>query len=158
MRKYLPVAVVVLLLLIGAVYVIQSRMSQRKAPPPSSVPTPTPFNTAGASPPAVSRETVDRAMNKLKAKAPVATDDFILEYSPNLNKVVVTRKTENADAAFEIWARDNGFSPLVNNVSTTIVSDKSMDEVQTPYATRTPDQDAQVLMNVFDMLLQQPSK
>ena len=95
-------------------------------------------------------------MNELKKKLPIETNDFILEYSPNLDKLVVTRKTPSADQAFSSFATGRSFPLLVDNPKTTIISDKTMEEVQTPYATKSPEQQLGTIVTLFNLLLQPP--
>lgn len=95
-------------------------------------------------------------MNELKKKLPVETDDFILKYAPNLDKLIVTRKTPSADQAFSSFAKGKSYSLLVDNPKTTIISDKTMEQVQTPYATKSPEQQLGTIITLFNLLLQPP--
>lgn len=95
-------------------------------------------------------------MNELKKKLPLETNDFILKYSPNLDKLVVTRKTPSADQAFSSFATGKNYPLLVDNPKTTIISDKTMEEVQTPYATKSPEQQLGTIITLFNLLLQPP--
>lgn len=95
-------------------------------------------------------------MNELKKKLPLETNDFILKYSPNLDKLVVTRKTPSADQAFSSFAKGKNYPLLIDNPKTTIVSDKTMEEVQTPYATKSPEQQLGTIITLFNLLLQPP--
>ncbi|MFA5135785.1 MAG: hypothetical protein WC489_00145 [Patescibacteria group bacterium] len=87
----------------------------------------------------------------------IETDDFILAYSPNLDRLVVTRKTPQADEAFAQWALSQGYPALVDNYQTTIVSDKTMEEVQTPYVTKSPEETMTGMLNLFSALFRTPS-
>jgi len=95
-------------------------------------------------------------MNELKKKLPLETNDFILKYSPNLDKLVVTRKTPSADQAFSTFATGKSYPLLIDNPKTTIISDKTMEEVQTPYATKSPEQQLGTIVTLFNLLLQPP--
>src|SRR3989338_7373373 len=95
-------------------------------------------------------------MNELKKKLPLETNDFILKYSPNLDKLVVTRKTPSADEAFSTFATGKSYPLLIDNPKTTIISDKTMEEVQTPYATKSPEQQLGTIVTLFNLLLQPP--
>lgn len=95
-------------------------------------------------------------MNELKNKLPLETNDFILKYAPNLDKLVVTRKTPTADQAFSTFAKGKNYPLLIDNPKTTIVSDKTMEEVQTPYATKSPEQQLGTIITLFNLLLQPP--
>src|SRR3989338_9096954 len=46
---------------------------------------------------------------------PVETEDFKLQYSPKLNKIVVERKTPQADEKFKEWAYQYNLPQLVEN-------------------------------------------
>jgi len=46
---------------------------------------------------------------------PVETEDFKLQYSPKLNKIVVERKTSQADKKFQEWAYQYNLPQLVGN-------------------------------------------
>ncbi len=95
-------------------------------------------------------------MNELKKKLPVETNDFILKYAPNLDKLVVTRKTPSADQAFSSFAKGRSYPLLIDNPKTTIISDKTMEQVQTPYATKSPEQQLGTIVTLFNLLLQPP--
>lgn len=95
-------------------------------------------------------------MKELKKKLPVETEDFVLKYAPNLDRLVVTRKTPSADQAFSSFAKGKNYPLLIDNPKTTIISDKTMEEVQTPYATRSPEQQLGTIVTFFNLLLQPP--
>jgi hypothetical protein len=56
--------------------------------------------------------------------APVETADFKLQYSPSLNKVVVEKKTAQADEQFVNWASENQKTELVTNPDLTLMVDQ----------------------------------
>ena len=56
--------------------------------------------------------------------APVETEDFRLQYSSKLNKIVVERKTPQAEEQFAIWASQNQLTQLVENPDLTIIVDQ----------------------------------
>ncbi len=47
--------------------------------------------------------------------APVETTDFKLQYSPKLNKIVVEKKTPQAEQKFAEWTNQNNYPQLINN-------------------------------------------
>lgn len=54
---------------------------------------------------------------------PVETEDFKLRYSTKLNKIVIEKKTSQAIEQFQIWARKNQMSQLIDNPSLTLIVD-----------------------------------
>lgn len=92
-------------------------------------------------------------MQQAATHLPVSTDDFIAKHSPNLNKIVVTRKNAGGDGAFNDWAIDNGYPLIVNNPETTIYSDKSMEEVQTPYISQSPMEKINAMIDLASIVL-----
>ena len=61
---------------------------------------------------------------------PVETEDFKLQYSPKLNKIVVERKTPQADEKFKEWAYQYNLPQLVenNNLVATVEYGKGPDD------------------------------
>lgn len=55
--------------------------------------------------------------------APVETEDFKLQYSSKLNKIVVERKTPQAEEQFANWASQNQLTQLVENPDLTLIVD-----------------------------------
>ena len=56
-----------------------------------------------------------QVMNEVRAILPVTTEDFDVEYSGYLDKIIISKKTEKADKAVEIWVAQNGFADIVKN-------------------------------------------
>lgn len=56
--------------------------------------------------------------------APVETEDFKLQYSYKLKKIVVEKKTSQAEEQFINWAKQNQLTPLVNNADLTLIVDQ----------------------------------
>lgn len=54
---------------------------------------------------------------------PIETKDFKLQYSSKLNKIVVERKTPQAEEQFTNWASQNKLSQLIENPGSTLVVD-----------------------------------
>ncbi|MBI4973393.1 C39 family peptidase [Candidatus Roizmanbacteria bacterium] len=177
-KKYLAVGVFILVFILIILSLLQSLTAPKNIPPNSPFPTSVSTNqysggstrTRGSSSSinqgnnsSVVSNSVDltdeRAtsqMNELKKKLPLETNDFILKYSPNLDKLVVTRKTPSADQAFSSFATGKNYPLLVDNPKTTIISDKTMEQVQTPYATKSPEQQLGTIVTLFNLLLQPP--
>lgn len=174
-KKYLILAVGILFVLIISIFILQS-LSSRSSTSSEINPFPTTYsvnqyqqgtvsnsnisaqtlnNTASS----INSTTVQAVsqVNELKNRLPLETNDYIVKYAPNLDKIVITRKTPAADQAFASWAREKGYPLLVENNQTTIISDKTMEEVQTPYPTRTPEQQLGTLFTLINLLLQPPT-
>lgn len=56
--------------------------------------------------------------------APVETTDFNLQYSPKLNKIVVEKKTPQAEEQFVNWAGQNQLTQLIKNPDLTLIVDQ----------------------------------
>jgi hypothetical protein len=56
--------------------------------------------------------------------SPVETPDFKLQYSYKLKKIVVEKKTPQAEEQFINWAKQNQLTPLVNNADLTLIVDQ----------------------------------
>lgn len=54
---------------------------------------------------------------------PVETSDFKLQYSPKLNKIVVEKKTPQAEQKFTEWANQNQLTQLIKNPDQTLIVD-----------------------------------
>lgn len=55
--------------------------------------------------------------------APVETEDFKLQYSLQLNKIVVEKKTPQAEEQFINWASQNQLTQLIENPDLTLIVD-----------------------------------
>ncbi|HEX7543004.1 MAG TPA: hypothetical protein VF385_02905, partial [Patescibacteria group bacterium] len=55
---------------------------------------------------------------------PVETSDFKLQYSPELNKIVVEKKTPQAEQKFTEWANQNNYSQLISNPDLVFIINK----------------------------------
>lgn len=175
-KKYLIAAVGVLVIILFSIFILQALLS-RSSPNSQTNPYPTTYpvnqfrqskslsnqsnqTVISNSDLSTQQQRVQQSstqMNELKRKLPLETNDYIMKYSPLLDKIVVTLKTPQADQSFSSWARDKGYPLLVDNNQTTIISDKSMEEVQTPYPTKTPEQQLGTLFTLINLLLQPPS-
>ena len=56
--------------------------------------------------------------------APVETEDFKLQYSYKLKKIIVEKKTPQAEEQFINWTKQNQLTPLVNNADLTLIVDQ----------------------------------
>jgi hypothetical protein len=78
--------------------------------------------TVGSPPVDVKNNTAYLPIN-ISAISPVETSDFKLQYSSKLNKIVVEKKTPQAEEQFENWANQNQLTQLVKNPDLTIIVD-----------------------------------
>lgn len=170
-KKYLIIALGVLVVLMIGVFILQS-LRYRTAAPNTTAPSPTtdPYrykNTyrgngsssatgLGTGDSSSSEDKAHSELTRIKKQLPLITNDYTVDYSSSLDKVILTRKTDAADGAFDDWLTQNGYSDLIENPYTTIYSNKSMEEVQTPYVTDTPQQQVQKIYNMVGAILQQP--
>jgi len=66
----------------------------------------------------------------LRERTPYETKDFIIDYSPDLQKIVITKKTPGADVAISDWAKTNGFAPLLSNTDIVLITDKTVPQIK----------------------------
>lgn len=164
-KKYVAVAVVVLLFVLIGIYVVEKAFNKNVNPNQNQNIFPSPnarldtkkiyisSSSRGVSP------APDVAMlqkKQLTTRLPVETDDFVAAYAPLIDRIVVTRKTPYADQAFYSWVSSMGYPELINNIETTVISDKSMEEVQTPYSTPSPEKQLGNLINLFNIFFTPP--
>ncbi len=69
-------------------------------------------------------------VQQLKERLPYQTDDFNVEYSPLLDKFIITKKTPSADEKIDNWAKENNLSHLITNKDVFIVSEKTREELE----------------------------
>lgn len=171
-KKYLLIASGILLTLLVGVFILQ-RLLSGGGGNSSMSPTPTlnPYSytnrsgqnnnkvsggggSTSSAQAALAKEQKARSqMEQVKRSLPLENDDYKVEYSPNLDKIVLTRKSGNADQAFNDWLNEHGYPLVVNNPGTIIYSDKSMEEVQTPFVSQPPRQRLDAAINLMSVLL-----
>jgi len=184
MKKYLVIALSILFILVIGIFFIQSLLKSK--PESSSITSPFPTavqvdkryssslsSSSSSNSSFVEEDREQKARKEAEQKTeqeaqqtlkevqsslslPLEEEDFILDYAPNLSKLVVTRKTPQADASFAKWAKTQGYPRLVDNIKTTIISDKTMEEVQTPYVTKSPEQGLTDLFTLFGLMIRPP--
>jgi len=183
-KKYLVIALSILFILVIGIFFIQSLLKSK--PESSSITSPFPTavqvdkryssslsSSSSSNSSFVEEDREQKARKEAEQKTeqeaqqtlkevqsslslPLEEEDFILDYAPNLSKLVVTRKTPQADASFAKWAKTQGYPRLVDNIKTTIISDKTMEEVQTPYVTKSPEQGLTDLFTLFGLMIRPP--
>lgn len=172
-KKYLIIASGVLVVLMIGVFILQNLLTKGTVLPQQNVPTPTldPYKYPNGYPRAGSQSSSGKTpassstsssiieakgktqLEQIKRMLPLETDDYAVKYSPNLDKIVVTRKTPEAEGAFNDWLINHNLPVLVNNPATTIYSDKTMEEVQTPYASMAPIKRINMAIDFFSLIL-----
>ncbi|MDO9028623.1 MAG: C39 family peptidase [Candidatus Roizmanbacteria bacterium] len=55
---------------------------------------------------------------------PIETENFKLQYSPKLNKIVIEKKTSQAEEQFINWASQNQLTQLIENPDLTLIVDQ----------------------------------
>ena len=133
MKKYLVIALSILFILVIGIFFIQSLLKSK--PESSSITSPFPTavqvdkryssslsSSSSSNSSFVEEDREQKARKEAEQKTeqeaqqtlkevqsslslPLEEEDFILDYAPNLSKLVVTRKTPQADASFAKWAR-----------------------------------------------------
>ena len=117
MKKIIIIASVILVCII----IILSIVLGRKSPVNTS--SNSPFPTGIPSFPSSTFQPQDQTSNfqnptsdfliDISTITPVETEDFKLQYSPKLNKIVVERKTPQADEQFINWASQNQLAQFI---------------------------------------------
>jgi len=125
MKKIIIIASVILVCII----IILSIVLGRKSPVNTS--SNSPFPTGIPSFPSSTFQPQDQTSNfqnptsdfliDISTITPVETEDFKLQYSPKLNKIVVERKTPQADEQFINWASQNQLTQLIENPELTLM-------------------------------------
>ena len=71
-------------------------------------------------------ETQINRLNELKNNLPYETYDFKIEFSPSLDKFIITKKTSPADEALNKFAQDYQITDLINNENFFLKKDLSV--------------------------------
>ncbi len=124
-KTYLIAAGIILVILI----VISIFLSSRKkstinnlpdSPFPTSVPSSQSLDSTNSTD---LTDLTDSTDLTISAIAPIETEDFKLQYSPKLNKIVVEKKTPQAEQQFINWASQNQQTQLIENPALTLIVD-----------------------------------
>ncbi len=84
---------------------------------------PLPFDSEGLTETGNISQNLSNLPIDISTIAPVETEDFKLQYSPKLNKIVVERKTPQAEEQFINWASQNQLTQLIENPELTLIVD-----------------------------------
>ena len=68
-----------------------------------------------------------QVLNEVRGLLPVVNNDFSAEYSSSLEKIIISKKTDNADTAINAWVTNNSIQDIVNNKDLAIVTTDSLD-------------------------------
>lgn len=101
--------------------------TQKNVPFPTSVPqaeTARQINQEPTEIKNISQQTQGTDTDDIAMITPVETQDFKLQYSLNLKKVVVEKITDQAEEKFSDWASQNDYPQLIDNPELTIFVDK----------------------------------
>ena len=115
MRKILIIATIVLAFVIALLFIFNS--AKRVTPT-------TEKNTIA--PTTVSFETFNREeiINAGQSLAPYETENFRFDYSPEVDKMVVTEKTQEGYQEYVGWISDNGLNELASNPEVVLFEDQ----------------------------------
>ncbi len=96
--------------------------TQKNSPFPTSVPGQESNRQANPNLPNVSNS--PSSPINISTILPMETTDFKLQYSPKLDKIVIEKKTPQAEKEFVNWAKQSQFTQLVNNPDMTLIIDQ----------------------------------
>lgn len=134
-------AIVLIILIIISIFLSQQTGStggkpQINAPFPTSVPLPGNPNPVNPLSPTQTISSSTNANGNITGEpfdpslVPFTeTADFKAQFSSQLDKLVVVRKTAQGEQMFDAWAEENGYSQLVNNPNLVLLTDPG----QTPH-------------------------
>lgn len=97
-----------------------STNTQKNSPFPTSVPSSP--SSISLSPNPLPNPT--STLVNISTIVPVETADFKLQYSPRLQKIIVEKKTLQAEEQFINWAKQNQLTPLINNQNQILIVDQ----------------------------------
>ncbi len=117
MKKIIIIASVILICIIIILSLILGKKSttntQKNSPFPTSIPSSQSLNLSISQSPNLSNSS--NSQINISTITPVETEDFKLQYSAQLKKLVVEKKTPQADEKFKKWAYQNNLHQLVGN-------------------------------------------
>jgi hypothetical protein len=105
----------------------------------------------------------DEMMDDLISKLPIETDDFIITYSSVMDKIVVTRKSPDADNKLSVWGEENGYSDVLDDYTLTLVTNQTVKELDTVLGEptksleETSKEQADLLSGLIDAIMNLPN-
>jgi len=130
MKKIIIIASVILVCIIIILSLILRKKSAINTSSVSPFPTSLPLQESNQqnNRPLTQTENINQNLSNLPIDistiTPVETEDFKLQYSPKLNKIVVERKTPQAEEQFINWASQNQLFQLIENPDLTLIVDQ----------------------------------
>lgn len=97
--------------------------TQQNSPFPTGVPTDQNINQQSFSDSTDLNDLTGSTNLDISTITPVETENFKLQYSSKLNKIVVEKKTPQAEEQFYNWAIENQLSDLIENPDLTLIVD-----------------------------------
>lgn len=141
MKKIYIVAAAVVLVILIIVSLILSIQPKSSLSNPASVPFPTSIPLGGVNrvspqitstlPPEINNSSVNQPLD-ISTISPVQTADFSFQYSGQLNKLVVERKSDQADQKFNEWAMQNNYPQLINNPDNVVIVNPGQTPITNP--------------------------
>lgn len=136
MKKILIIATAILLFILIMISVLTSFM---KKGGPGTTATPTPTTVPINSVPNNATPTNNPVLLEVaKSLAPHETESFRYDYSPELNKMVVTEKIANGSDEFIQWIAENGLSEVANNPEIVVYETRGSINTGGPNSTPAP--------------------
>lgn len=142
-KKYLFIGLGILVFLLILISILQSAIKpQTSSPTPTGILVPTPLGggrnggyqgrgNGGSSSSTSDLPNVitDKHKIDLISRLPIETDDFIISYSSVMDRIVITRKTPNAENKLSIWEEQNGYSDVLEDNNITIITNQKVQEL-----------------------------
>lgn len=116
MKKILLIATAILILLLVLIFAFNSmrRTGQNTTNGVSPTPTTVPINNSANT----------QLLEIAQSIAPHEENDFSYDYSPQINKMVVTEKTSDGYKAFSDWVTEQGLPELANNPEVVVFQER----------------------------------
>lgn len=149
MKKILIIATAILVFILLLIFALNSMRRSQEVPNETQItPTTVPFNTkidnvvdnVALTPIEIQPEVVEAA----KSISPFETDSFIYEYSPEVDRIIVTEKTLGGQTDFEQWITANGL-PELAQPNNSVIYDSLIDNEMV--------KDPEPLLKFFDIFL-----
>ena len=127
MKKIIIIASIILIFIIITFSLILRKKSITNNPSdfpfPTSIPSSPSSTFQPQNPTSNFQSPTSESLIDISTIEPVETEDFKLQYSPKLNKIVVERKTLQAEEQFINWVSQNQLTQLIENPNLTLIVD-----------------------------------
>ncbi len=121
MKKIIVIASIILICIIVILSFILRKKSATNNP--SGSPFPTSIPQQDLNPNLSNLSNSSNSPIDISTVTPVETQDFKLQYSPKQNKIIVEKKTPQAEEQFYDWTIENQLSDLIENPDLTLIVD-----------------------------------